>query len=79
MQFKSIFFLALIGLSLGTPRRKTDNHGRDSGPPTCSPKIESPSYKKPGECYLDTDEDGEIEDGLLSKYRLIRMYWDRQM
>jgi len=96
MQFKSIFFLALIGLSLGTPRRKTDNHGRDSGdftdnqrrtpppttpppttprsttppppPPTCSPKIESPSYKKPEECYLDTDGDGRIdhEKGLPS-------------
>jgi len=34
-------------------------------PPTCSPKIDSPSYKKPEECYLDTDEDGKIEDGLL--------------
>jgi len=31
MQFKSIFFLALLGLSLGTPQRQTNNQGRGGG------------------------------------------------
>ena len=93
MQFKSIFFLALLGLSLGTPQRQTDNQGRGGGdhpdrqrvpppatpPPTCPPQTKRPFYEKPKECYLDADGDSKIEGGLLSKYRLIRMYWDRQM